>query len=196
MRKIALLLTLSLFALTACNTSETTEINVDSNTETTETTEVPDVFASDLTAACNGIATAKAAAYTQDAGVHPVILFGRDSSTETYYEKIFTLAEGWQVSWEQAADYQLAACVTTTPTTMAESCEFDVDGDTYVLETYGADYKVGLYETQTGKEVATTTLSLPADECPSLYYFSEQTEQSYPDYEQPLTEFLKPYVQK
>lgn len=195
MRKFILLATLSLLALSACNTAPEDPVPTETS-DSVEQTDVPAVFSSDLAQACNGIATTEAAAYTEDAGTHPVILFGRDSSSDSYIEHSFVLPEAWQLDWEKAPDYQLVTCVTPTPTALAESCDFDVDGATYTLESYGADYAVELYVAQTGEKLASTTFNLAADECPSMYYFSEPVENYYPDYAQELTEFLKTYVQK
>lgn len=193
MKGISLLL-LSALVFSACSTAETT----DTNTETTDTTEIvtQDVFTSDFEDVCNGVAQVKGTAYTEEAGIHPVLLFDRDSDTESYYEASFVLPEAWQVDWQEAGKYQLVTCVTTQPKEMAETCEFDIEGDVYTLNNYSADYAVSLYAATTGEELASTTFNLPAGECPSMYYFSSKNENYYPDYEQSLTEFLKPYVQK
>lgn len=66
----------------------------------------------------------------------------------------------------------------------------------HTLDNYAADYTVEVYSAQDGKQLDATTLSLPADDCPSMHYFSVTTENNYPDYKQPLIDFLKPYIQK
>lgn len=197
MKGISLLL-LSALVFSACSSTEVTETTDDTSTETVDSTEVAtqDVFTSDFDDVCSGVAQVKGTPYTEEAGIHPVILFDRDSETASYYESSFTLPEAWQVDWQDAGKYELVTCVTTQPKEMVETCEFDIEGDPYILNNYSADYAVSLYVATTGEELASTTLSLPAGECPSMYYFSSKNENYYPDYKQSLIEFLKPYVQK
>lgn len=176
---------------------DTTYTTTDTSTTDSSTT-ATSIFASDFTDVCNGVPQAKAAAYTETVGIHPTLLFDRESTTASYYQKSFTLPEAWEKPWEEVAQTELVVCVTTLPKDMVESCPFDgeTSGSSYTLNNYAADYDVALYSAQDGKQLATTTLSLPAEECPSFYYFTNSVENNYPDYKQSLVDFLKPYVQK
>ncbi len=191
MKALSLLLIGSL-SLAAC-TTQTPDTTTNSNEPEVS---VQEVFPTDFEDVCNGIPQSKGTAYTETAGTHPVVLFSRESSSASYYETSYTLPEAWQLDWQEAEKFELVTCVTTEPKEMAESCEYDIEGDAYTLNTYSADYQVNLYAATTGTELASTKLSLPADPCPSLHFFSEKTENHYPDYSQSLTEFLKPYAQK
>ncbi|QQR55618.1 hypothetical protein IPG41_03635 [Candidatus Peregrinibacteria bacterium] len=184
MRKIALL-ALCLLSLSACNSSPVVPPIV----------ETPTLFTSDFAEVCNATPLPEAAAYTEEAGIHPVILFDR-MQQEPYLERSFALAENWQVDWQEAEKYQLVSCVSFTPKEKSGTCDFDVEGETYTLDLYPATYTVDLYAAQSGAKLASTSLDLPAAECPSMHYFTEKTEAYYPDYIPALSTFLTPYVQK
>lgn len=203
---------LSALLLSACSffpgggsKDETTDADTDTTTETSETTtstaadETPadELTIYDFDDSCSGVAVSSATAYSDAPGTHKVLLFDRDSDTESFYQDSFTLPEQWQVAYdENAAPVELITCVTTLPKEKGESCDYDIEGDTYTAEMYSADFKVELYEAKTGKLVQETSLSMDAPECPSFKYFTSKVEAEYPDYKQPLIDFLKPYVQK
>jgi len=134
-----------------------------------------------------------ATAYDSAAGIHPILLFGRNDTNDSYSEKSSILPKTWQLEWTEASKYQLVACVTTTPKEMSGTCDFSEEG--YTLNNYSADFAVELRKATTGELIDSTTLSLDADKCPTMHFFSEKVENNYPSYEQPLTEFLTKFVQ-
>lgn len=165
------------------------------DTSTPATTPAKALFSSDYAFACNGIAVNGAAAYQKTAGVHPAIVLSRDSAEETYYERTSVLPAGWSVNWKELAKTELAACVDITSSSLVETCKFDIKGDAYDLEIYNATYEFKLYEAATGKEIAKKQVDVKMDKCPSMHMFSNKLEKDYPDFNQPLIEFLKPFVQ-
>lgn len=158
----------------------------------------------DLKDVCNGIPMAGAAAYDSSiAGIHPLLVFSRESDSESFYETTVYTPDAWTVSWEEAAKVELVACLTVTDRALAKVCEFEGDeaegeSDVYTLELQNTVYQADLYEAQTGKLLETQTFDTKAsDTCPMLHMFSngETVDQSDAGYEQPLIEFAKPYVQ-
>ena len=155
----------------------------------------------DLKDVCNGIPMAGAAAYDASiSGIHPLLVFARESDSESFYENTVYTPDAWTVSWEEAAKVELVACLTATERTLAKVCEFedDEDSDVYQLEVHNTVYEATIYEAQTGKLLETQQFDTKAsDTCPILHMFSsgETVDQSDASFEQPLIEFAKPYVQ-
>ena len=152
------------------------------------------VFLSDFDDVCNGAAGTSGSAYTES-GVHPVVLFDRDSEYESYYNTSYILPEAWEASYEAPEAAQLAVCLTTIPGDLIEACEYDIEGEDYTLNNYAASYEVELYEVTTGELVSSTTLEIPGEECPMYWFFYDLEEDYYSTYNQALTDWIKPYVQ-
>lgn len=153
------------------------------------------LWLSDFDDVCQGAPNVNGTAYTQEPGSHPVAIFDRDSSYEDFYNTSYILPEVWEASYDEPETTELVVCLTTVPGEFVEACEYDIEGETYILNNYTAAYTTELYEATTGALVDSTTLELPAEECPMYWYFFDLTEDYYPTYDQPLTDWIKPYVQ-
>ena len=151
------------------------------------------VFLSDFDDACYGAAVEDGTALSSS-GVHPVAIFDRDGAYDSFYNNSYILPEAWEASYETPEETELVVCLTAVPGEMAEACEYDIEGQNYTLNNYAASYEVELYEATTGNLVDSTTLDIPAEECPMYWYFFDLVENYYPVYDQPLTEWITPYV--
>lgn len=164
-------------------------------------TTVDSVTTYDLEQACNGIPVAGATAYDPSvSGIHPLLVFYRESATDSFVERSSYTPEAWEVPWQEAEKIELVACLTVTDRSLAQVCEFedDEDNEVYKLEVHNTVYEAALYEAQTGKLVETQSFDAKAsDTCPMLHMFSdgESVDQSDAGFEQPLIQFAKPYVQ-
>lgn len=160
------------------------------------TTIFPDTFAQ----VCNGVPLEPAAAYTKTAGeTHPILVFKQEEANSAFSKAYPQLPEGWELDWQESEKTQLVACVKTTARTPAETCEFKADkegGKPYQLELYDATYEVSIYAAQTGERLETKTMNLKAGDCPMFHMFTEGelTDTRDANYDQPLLEFVKPYV--
>lgn len=203
MRRIALLSLPFLLLLTSCGSfvedvQDEVVNELESEFDTTSDYEYDPnaVFLSDFEDACQGAATKKGVAYSDAAGTHPVVVFDRDSASETYYQTSYILPEAWEATYENPELTELVACVTTIPGDFVEACEYDIEGVAYTLNNNGASYEVELYEAMSGELVDSTTLEVPTEECPMFWFFYETTEEYYPAYDQALTDWVKPYAQR
>lgn len=155
----------------------------------------------DLEQACNGIPVAGATAYDPStSGIHPLLVFYRESATDSFVERSSHTPEAWEVPWQEAEKIELVACFTVKDRSLAQVCEFedDEDNEVYTLEVHNTVYEAAIYEAQTGKLLETQTFDAKAsDTCPILHMFSdgESVDQSDAGFEQPLIQFAKPYVQ-
>lgn len=201
-RLLALFLPLALL-LTSCGSlmdEVRDEVANELGTETDTTTETEVdyenmVFLSDFDDVCQGAAYTGGTAYSSESGVHPVVIFDRDSSYESYYNTSYILPEAWEATYENPELTELVVCLTTVPGEKVEACDYDIEGVNYTLNNYTANYDVELYEATTGTMVSSTTLELPGEDCPMYWYFYDLEEDYYPSYDQALTDWIKPYVQ-
>lgn len=133
-------------------------------------------------AVCRQGTIAEAAAYAPSAGsVSPLVLFDRTGTDQNSYNFsgniLFKLPEPWMVNYDgDPTKVQLVGCITRTAATPVDKCEFQDDEDSskiYTLNTFDATYEVKLFEAQTGKEVAATSIDAAYGECPTMSMFSD-----------------------
>lgn len=153
------------------------------------------LFKSDFDAACNGVPVNGAASYTKTAGIHPIVVFDRENKNEKFINETSKVPEAWEKDWKEAAKTELVACLTITSEEKIDTCDFDIDGDTFTVELYNAEYEAVIYEAKTGIQVASANFELQSGNCPVLKFFSQKVEKEYPDYKQALIDFAKQYVQ-
>ncbi|NER79938.1 MAG: hypothetical protein F6K42_10210 [Leptolyngbya sp. SIO1D8] len=196
-------------SMVACQSPSATETPepeasaVSAETEGSDIDEVAatQVFPDDFSQVCNGIALTSAKGYQATAGeVHHLYVFDRENDSESFSKSYKELPDGWEMEWEESQETQLVACLTATQQTLANTCEFEPEGeetDLYVLETYSTTYDVAIYAAQSGEQLDSTTFELEGEECPVFHLFTEGelTDTSNADYSQALLEFVKPYVQ-
>ena len=204
MKKITLItiIVILVLSLSFCNTKKDDSNNSNdaiSKTENIVTTAAIEkkLFPRDFADVCTALPIKTAKAYDKKAGnTSHTYLFYRENAQSQYMQRSMTLPKDWEVDWQNAADTQLVACVNAVKGEKKDSCEFTIDGQGYTLELYDADYEVKLYEAQTGKLVTETVLKLQAQKCPKYQMFNkgEKVKEKLPDFKQPLTEFLKPFV--
>ena len=181
--------------------AETAASTDEADTATADDSVATQVFPDDFAQVCNGIALSSAKGYESTPGeIHHLYVFDRDNDSESFSKSYRELPDGWEMEWEESQETQLVACLTVIEETLAETCEFEPDGeetDVYVLETYSTTYDVAIYAAQSGEQLGNTTFELQSEECPVFHMFTEGelTDTSSADYSQALLEFVKPYVQ-
>jgi len=153
------------------------------------------VWLSDFDDSCYGAPISGAAEYSEEAGLHPVAIFDRDSDAESFYNIGYVLPEAWEATYENPELTELVVCLTAIPGDFVEACEYDIEGSVYTLNNYSATYQTELYATVTGELVAETVLDAPAEECPMFWYFYDSYEDYYSGYDEALKSWIKPYVQ-
>ncbi len=145
---------------------------------------------------CSGVPYAEGSEYTDEQGMHPIAVFDRDSKTDSYVNRKGYLPDAWESTFANPELTELVVCLTAEPQELVDSCEYDTDGTVYTLNTYNTNYNAELYSATTGELVDSTILAVEAKECPMIWYFYGIDDNYYPEYNQVLTDWVKPYVQK
>ncbi len=184
-------------ALLACKKqkAEPTETTgLDESSESTGASDTETLNDWDLDAVCNELPKKQAKPYAKKVGeIHPTIVFTRDDSNAKYQKSYSDDFDGWKT--DNAADYQLVACVTATSRKKVKDCVFDEEKPVRTLELHSATYEFRVLEAHTGKEVGKKTVDLKADkECPMFWMFKEERQTKDPEFEQALMEFAKAFV--
>lgn len=188
-----------LVQLSACQSSPSASTEQASPVASASPTQV---FSNDYAQVCNQVPLAAAASYEQTAGAtHPVLVFSREDASSAFSEAYSTLPQGWKLDFPDTQKTELVACLTITQNTLNRVCEFEPDeagGAAYKLELYDTNYDVALYAANSGEQLDAASFELKADdECPMFHMFTEGelTDSQQASFEQPLLDFIKPYVQ-
>jgi hypothetical protein len=167
---------------------------------TTSSVSTPVLFESDFHAACAGISTSKATAYSKTPGVHPIIGFagkGKDYSTRI-------MPDDWTIQWTGETDtlraVELVGCAERTTDTFVKECPgymIDGKGDNGIVRWHHATYAVSIREAKTGKEVGSATFEAKDDSCPftALFVDGKTTTNDYAFDDDAFQAVLKDYVQ-
>lgn len=155
-----------------------------------------------VTKTCTGEGAVEAAAYTDDAGLHPVVyLQGGGSRWRAASLGYFTTPGDWLP--EDVSQVELVACMTEEVVTI-ETCEYDIAGSDKsktVIRTQ-SQISVTLYEAQTGKQLEESKLFVGQEpkECGDSEKFSNKvSEKTFagdrPEISQ-IEAWLKPHIEK
>jgi hypothetical protein len=188
----ALITPCTLLYLTACDSSK-------ENSTSSENS----ISVADYAQVCNGSGVSGSIAYSKSPGVHPVIIMTRKDVQSPFYSQI--PSDGFPKNWRadsniKAKDNQLVVCMTPTKRELKEKCDFPGDKPSdmkHILEMYNTTYEAILYESKTGKKVASKNLIAKVDECPRFHMFkkTEVVDKMDGNYDQALINFVKPHVQ-
>jgi hypothetical protein len=128
---------------------------------------------------CAGTGHAEAAAYSQTADMHPVVMLSAKSSGSGWFIPTTDIPETWTPTQPQAME--LVACITTEKA-LVETCPYQLTGGaTASIERVQYHVAVTVYEAQSGKELAATVMdgSMP-NNCGEQVSFKEgETKQTY-----------------
>lgn len=154
------------------------------------------LFSNDFADVCSGVALSGATTFDKAPGrVHPVMVFTKSDPAETYKQMTGKTPRDWEKLYPDLHQTELVACLTVTSHSLAKSCPFNIDGNEYIVELQNTKYDAKLFESNTGKELAATSFDLKAGNCPMMKFFSQKKEIEHADFKEPLTQFIKPFVQ-
>lgn len=170
------------------------------DSSTTAAASISMLFESDFHAACAGVTTSKATAYSKTPGIHPIIGFagkGKDYSTRI-------MPNDWTIQWTGETDtlsaVELVGCAERATETFVKECpgySIDGKGDNGVVRWHHATYAVSIREAKTGKEVGSSTMAANDDSCPftALFKDGKTTSDDYAFDDDAFQAVLKDYVQ-
>jgi hypothetical protein len=161
---------------------------------------------SDFSQVCNKIALEPAPAYAKTPGSRSVAFFERQDQQSPFQTMISTtFPVSWEITGKNFQDNQLVACVSRKSAKLAKTCDnYEVEDDKTkekkkaTLELHDADYEIVVYEAKTAKVLGSKVVNLKGEEeCPMFASFSSDTlvEKRYPQSEQAIVDFVKPYVE-
>ena len=130
-----------------------------------------------LAKVCYGIPEPNAAAHEKVSGkVSPALVMSRAGENEGYYTHGYPEWKPWQV--ENAAGYQILACVSEKSRAKKKECKITQQGVTRRLDQHAATYEIVVREVKTAKVLSTTTASAEPDKaCPKDVYFPDGRDQ-------------------
>ena len=192
---------------TACSSAGTeggTASGEVSTTSIATTTAPAQLFSSDFTGVCQGATVSKATPYDAAATTgHKVLLLA--THDDALIEQTSVLPADWQVTFDPASDayaaVDLVACAVRTSETFVKDCDGYEEDDKptgNVAKLHNASYRLTVHAATTGKELGGTDVVAEDDTCPMFVLFDagETTKDYYvPLPEEPVVEFLKPFVQ-
>jgi hypothetical protein len=161
---------------------------------------------SDFSQVCNKVALDPAPAYSKTPGSRSIAFFERQDQQSPFQTMISTnFPVSWEITGENFQENQLVACVSRKSTKLAKTCDnYEVEDDKTkekkkaTLELYDADYEVAVYEAKTAKVLESKVINIKGEEeCPMFASFSSDSlvEKRYPQSDQALVDFVKPYVE-
>jgi hypothetical protein len=189
---ITLITPCTLTYLTACDSSKESSTSSENS-----------ISVADYAQVCNGSGVSGSIAYSKSPGVHPVIIMTRKDVQSSFYSQIPSggFPENWRADSNiKAKDNQLVVCMTPTKRELTKKCDFPGDKPSdmkHILEMYNTTYETILYESKTGKKVASKNLVAKVDECPRFHMFTktEAVDKMDGNYDQALIDFVKLHVQ-
>lgn len=155
------------------------------------------LFRSDFEHVCNGATVSQAAPYVPtEPGPHPLMVFA--GAAPNYGQQFVLVPDDWETEIGDEEMTQLVVCLDRTSQTSVELCEgYEDEGTTWAIETFDATYDVRLLTATTGEELAATTMSAAAGDCPFFSFYDEDDPDPKPDYATPeddLVAFLAEFV--
>jgi hypothetical protein len=172
---ITLITPCTLTYLTACDSSKESSTSSENS-----------ISVADYAQVCNGSGVSGSIAYSKSPGVHPVIIMTRKDVQSSFYSQI--PSGGFPENWRADSNIK------------AKECDFPGDKPSdmkHILEMYNTTYETILYESKTGKKVASKNLVAKVDECPRFHMFTktEAVDKMDGNYDQALIDFVKLHVQ-
>ncbi len=184
---------------TATTAASALKSSVEAST-TTSSVSTPVLFESDFHAACVGISTSKATAYSKTPGVHPIIGFA--GKGKDYGPRI--MPDDWTIQWTGETDtlraVELVGCAERATDNIVKECPgymLDGKGDNGIVRWHHATYSVSIREAKSGKEVGSATFEAKDDSCPftALFVDGKTTTDDYAFDDDAFQAVLKDYVQ-
>lgn len=189
------LFAVSVSACSNANNYDKDDVPVSTNSNNSSVPVAKKLFVSNFGTVCNGAPIAETNEYKKTPGVHPIALFYKPDVDHAYTEKVALLPDAWERNSEKATEIELVACSNMISSAFVKPCVYTTEGKDYTLNINNASLEFTVYESKTGKVVGSKKVDATMTECPSVHYFSKETEEQYPNYDQMLLDFLKPFVE-